>query len=382
MGLSVQTTPSWVPAFVLPNIQLQKPIDGDMGAIASCQDPRVQQILTQIPVLAEFVKRFQTPFGTGVTPSMMILREDAPRTCFTVEAVSSFRDLAAMCVIPLSRAKSAEWGRSFATHYSDWYEFYPWMINTQHQHIVCNTPALGGLELVGDFNGQTDPALSPVTLEERDFDNVLLKILLKRWHSHYGRKSRHWANIALFRSLNMAVAASKIPATVDVTLFDLGRTVSLWVSAFEILAHPKVGKSGLQLVYSLLEKSPWHDKKLHYRKYRPYNPKQPQKSAPLRSLPCWLYGEIYQARNDFLHGNPIRQNRLHVRGSGRSLFQYSPMLYRMALAAFLPIKLNLKSPAPAQTGAYKTYIKKYFELYSEQRDIEKGIRTVRKKMVR
>ena len=179
----------------------------------------------------------------------------------------------------------------------------------------------------------------------------------------------------------MAVAASKIPATVDVTLFDLGRTVSLWVSAFEILAHPRVGKSGLQLVYNLLEKSPWHDKKLRYRKYRAYNPRLPQKSAPLLSLSCWLYGEIYQARNDFLHGNSIRQNRLHVRGSGRSLFQYSPMLYRMALAAFLPIKSNLKSPTPAQTGAYKTYIKKYFE-FSEQRDIEKGIRTVRKKVVR
>ena len=155
MSLFVQTTPSWVPAFVLPNIQLQKPIDGEMAAIANCQDTRVQQILTQIPVLAEFVRRFQTPFGAGVTPSMMILREDAPRTCFTVEAVSSFRDLVAMCVIPLSRARSAEWGRSFATYYTDWYEFYPWMINTHHQHIVCNTPALGGLELVEDFNGQT-----------------------------------------------------------------------------------------------------------------------------------------------------------------------------------------------------------------------------------
>jgi hypothetical protein len=64
------------------------------------------------------------------------------------------------------------------------------MINTQHQHIVCNTPALAGLELVTDFNGQCNPGLSPVDLEKRDFDIVLLKVLLKRWHSHFGRKSK------------------------------------------------------------------------------------------------------------------------------------------------------------------------------------------------
>ena len=80
-----------------------------------------------------------------------------------------------------------------------------------------------------------------------------------------------------------------------------------------------------------------------------------------------------------LHGNPIRQDRLRIRRSGRSLFQYSPMLYRMALAAFLPIRINLKAPSATNTKAYSTYVDKYFELFSEQRDIEKGICTVRRK---
>jgi hypothetical protein len=371
----------WLPVFILPNIDLKDPIDGEMAAIANCNDPRVQQILSDIPVLAQFVDRFSRPFGGSVHPSMLIFRDDAPKTLMTVEAVSSFRDLIAMCVVPMSRANSAHWERSFATYYSDWYDFYPWMINTQHQHIVCNTPALVGLELVTDFNGQCNPGLSPVILEKRDFDIVLLKALLKRWHTHYQRKSKRWANIVLFRSLNMAVAASKMPATVDVTLFDLGRTVSLWISAFEILAHPRAGTSGLFQVYNLLNKVPWHDKKLAHRKYRAYvSPnKAKQKVAPLRTMACWLYGELYHARNDFLHGNPIRKNRLHVKGSKRSLFQYSPMLYRMALAAFLPIRTNLKAPAPINTKAYSAYVTRYFELFSVQRDIERGIRTVKQK---
>jgi hypothetical protein len=372
---------TWLPVFVLPNIYLKEPVDGEMATIANCSDPRVQQILSDIPVLSQFVERFSRPFGGSVNPSMLIIREDAPKTLLTVEAVSSFRDLIAVCVIPLSRARSAEWGRSFTTYYSNWYDFYPWTISADHRYVVCSTPAVSDLELVTDFNGQCDPGLSPVILEKGDFDSVLLKVLLKRWHSHYGRKSRSWPNTALFRSLNMAVAASKMPATVDVTLFDLGRTVSLWVSAFEILAHPRIGTSGLFPVYNLLNKAPWHDRKLTRRKYRAYisSNKARQKTAPFRSLPCWLYGELHHARNDFLHGNPIRQNRLHVKGSKRSLFQYSPMLYRMALAAFLPIQIKLKAPATTKTKAYSAYVTKYFELLSEQRDIEKGIRTVKQK---
>lgn len=247
--------------------------------------------------------------------------------------------------------------------------------------MVCHTPALASLETINDFQGQGAPGISNVTLDERDFDTVLLQALLKHWRRRYGGKSVKWADVALFRSLNMAVAASKMPATVDTTLFSLGRSVGLWVSAFEILAHPKTGKSGLQLVYSLIEKAPWHDKRCRKRRYRAFlsSMSAKQKTAPLRSLPCWLYGEIYHARNDFLHGNPIRENRLRVKGSGRSLFQYAPMLYRMALAAFLPLKTDLAVPPVTNTKAYAEYLTKYFALFSEQRDIEQGIRTVRER---
>lgn len=172
-----------------------------------------------------------------------------------------------------------------------------------------------------------------------------------------------------------------MPATVDTTLFSLGRIVGLWVSAFEILAHPKMGKSNLPLVYSLIDRAPWHDKSLRGRRYRAYVSaiKEKQKFAPQRSLPCWLYGEIYHARNDFLHGNPININRLRIKISGKSLFQYSPLLYRMALAAFLPLKFTLEAPKPARAKAYAKYLGKYFAHFSEQRDIEQGIRMARQK---
>ena len=371
--------PAWLSVFVLPNIHVKDPIDADVAVIADSSDARVQQVLSEIPVLDRFLRSFTTQAGYKIHPSLMIMQNDAPKGFFSVEAVSSLRDLIAMSVIPLARANSAVHGRPFATQYSDFYEFYPWTINTMHQHLVCNTPALMGIEQAEQFRGQSDPGLGPVVLQSHDFDTVLLKLLLTRWKRHYGGKSKKWANTALFRSLNMAVAAAKMPATVEVRLFDLGRAISLWVSAFEILAHPRVGKSGLPLVYGLLEKAPWHSDRMKERRYRAYDPRQPKKSSP-RSLPCWLYGEIYQARNDFFHGNPIRITRLNVRGSGRSLFFFPPMLYRMALAAYLPIKANLKVPSPTAKKAYAKYVTKFFEIFEDQRQIEQGIRTVRQRI--
>ena len=371
----------WIPTFVLPDIFISDSVEGGMAAVANCDDPRVQQILADIPVLAQFVQKFTNAFGRKIRPSMLILRDDVPKSFLTVDAVASFRDLVAMSVVPLSRARSIVWQRSFATFYSDWYDFYPWMINTAHQHLVCHTPALAGLETIDDFHGQGAPDLANIILEKRDFDTVMLQALIKRWRRRYGQRSASWADVALFRSLNMAVAASKMPATVDTTLFSLGRSVGLWVSAFEILAHPKIGRSNLHLVYSLLDSAPWQGKNLRRKRYRAFVTanRQKQNNAPLRSLPCWLYGEIYHARNDFLHGNPIRINRLRVKVSGRSLFQYAPLLYRMALSAFLPLKLSLTAPPASRAKAYGKYLAKYFAFYYEQRDIEQGITTVREK---
>jgi hypothetical protein len=169
----------WIPAFVLPDIFLNAPIEGGVAAVANCKDPRVQQILSDIPVLASFVTRFSSAFGRTLQPSMLILREDAPKSFLTVDAIASFRDLMAISAVPLSRARSLIWNRSFATYYSDWYDFYPWMINLNHQHVVCHTPALTSLEVIEDFQGQGAPGITHVSLDMGDFDEVILHALIQ-----------------------------------------------------------------------------------------------------------------------------------------------------------------------------------------------------------
>jgi hypothetical protein len=58
----------------------------------------------------------------------------------------------------------------------------------------------------------------------------------------------------------MAFQAASLPAGVGVNAFDIGRSVGLWVSAFEILTHLGKGEAGLKTVNPLLEGIEYQEK--------------------------------------------------------------------------------------------------------------------------
>jgi len=55
--------------------------------------------------------------------------------------------------------------------------------------------------------------------------------LLERWERYYLGTKRRREDRILFRSLNMAVKAAQMPGGIDVTLYDVGRMIALWVWA-------------------------------------------------------------------------------------------------------------------------------------------------------
>lgn len=75
---------------MLPDIYMQQPVEGGMAAVANCGDARVQQILADVPVLAQFVQKFTSAFGRPLRPSMLILREDIHKSFLTVDASRAF----------------------------------------------------------------------------------------------------------------------------------------------------------------------------------------------------------------------------------------------------------------------------------------------------
>lgn len=151
---------------------------------------------------------------------------------------------------------------------------------------------------------------------------------------------------------------------------DIGRSVALWSSAFEILA-PSKNKAFLN-IYALLNRITWSYSCCEEQVYEAYGFHDDQKK---RNLPSWLFGEINRARNDFLHGNPITDTRLVVAPAKRPLHLYAPLVYRMALAAFLDLKYV---PPPQRQGEteYDAYLRDDFAFGRFQGDIEVAMSTI------
>jgi hypothetical protein len=353
----------WIPIFLMPNLRVGHEVVAEEMAIVPFDDPRVASYEKEFPDFRRFVRKFTDPFGAHIAPGVFLLHTKAPKTFRSIEAVSSFRDLLTLSVIPLQRARGIIHGHSHHIQYSDYFDFYPWTFNDQNKHLVCNTPGLVGLHEVRAFKGQSSPVLSAIDFKHMDVDAPLLKSLLGRWRVRYSTTKPEWADRALFRSLNMAMAASKMPAGADVTNFALGRNLGLWVSAFEILTHTGQEKLKLGHVYDKVGSAPWRQKKTKRKLFSPHH------SHFKRNLGCWVYGEIYRVRNHFLHGEPVSPQSLIVKRSKRNLFSYAPMLYRMLLTGFL------KLPEPSSIEGAE-WSRERFDLISNQGDIEEAILTV------
>ncbi|MGO9254766.1 MAG: hypothetical protein ACLQU1_00460 [Bryobacteraceae bacterium] len=332
----------WTPAAILPNLSAKKAVDGEAIALAPCHDPRVQAFCTAHANFNEFISRFTSAFEVPLNPVVLIVRDDVLPKVAQVEPLASFRDLVALSVIPYARSLGIVYSDGHRISYSNSFWLYPWMLSTNNEHLVASTPALNGLHVVEKFHGQSSPELSIMKLIE--VDQPLFEALLGHWKRHYLGNRRRWQDRALFRSLNMAAQAAQLPAGIDATLYDLGRIISLWVSASEILAHPRIGRSGLHPVYSLLEQVSYVERSVAERRFVAYKSKSQR-----RVLPCWLYGKLYQARCDFLHGNPVRKDRLNFTGAEASLFWIAPCLYRLAVTGFLKLP-----PMQAPPGRFFT----------------------------
>jgi hypothetical protein len=374
---------SWSPIAILPNLSSGKVIEGDVVALAGSQDSRIRAICQAVPKFADLLSRFTNAFGVALDPVVLIARDDALPD-LTADALLSFRDLIAISIIPYSRSLNTVYRNTNRIVYANSFWIYPWTLGKDGQSLTASTPAFSGIHVVEAFHGQASPDLPVMQID--DLDTPLLEALFACWKRHYLGTRRRWKDRALFRSLNMAVQAASLPAGVGTTIFDLGRSISLWVSAFEIVSHPRVKKAGLFTVYPLLERVTYCDRKVGRRRYAAYIPewnkrnnKKQQVKEPRRSLPCWIYGKLYQARNDFLHGNRVSVKALSPKGTQNGLFWLAPSLYRLALTGFLKLSVDHNLPYWL-SDSYKSnpLLRKKRDAYDRQSMIERALLRIRK----
>ncbi len=241
----------WTPFFVLPNVNVGRAIEGNRLALVPPDDHRVAILAKTYPAFRTFFGRFTDAFGVAIEPSVLI----GQGPIRSIDAVARFRDLVSVSTIARCRALQLIHQSASGTIWSNTFDIYPWMVGRDHEHLLGSTPAHIGFHEVKAFHGQSSPDVPYTNLNAWELDIPLTAELILRWRRRYLGRKKDWSDISLFRSLNMAHHASQLPAGTDTTRLDIGRMVALWVSAFEILAHPAIGKSGTKSVFELLTPS-------------------------------------------------------------------------------------------------------------------------------
>jgi hypothetical protein len=186
--------------------------------------------------------------------------------------------------------------------YSGYFDLYPYLPSSDFTLLIVQSPSVHGVDETHEFQGQVSPELATGTAGPRFYDEMLFQALMRRWSQrHLMGRPPVARDESLFRSLEMAYRASRIPQDNRSSLEDYGAQISLWVSAFEILAWPSRQYAGVEEVLALLRPGVAASGRLRRRRYLAPLPRGRRRRVTLAEK---LYCEMYQTRNNFLHGNP------------------------------------------------------------------------------
>lgn len=312
---------------------MREPLEMENVALCPPSDMRVIAAIAQHPRLGIFLDKFTDAFGQKISPAVLLVREGTPEIYRTTAAIGGFRD--AMAASTLTSGRAVLVSHSASMRRPIWAEclsFYPWMIDRNGTYLIANTPSMMGMHHVDEFRGQSFAGFSPNEIGQSDIDGPLFTQLSLRWTSRFREEDVSWEDRALFRSLNMAYQACMMPGGLEATFYDVGRLISLWVSACEILVHPGPGGgSGKTQVMDILDCADWCSELLKTKSEQVGGKKQ-----MARTVASALYFRIDSLRSSFLHGNDVDQSEL-LTESGVHLLHVAACIYRVLLTTRLEV---------------------------------------------
>ncbi|MBL7178728.1 MAG: hypothetical protein ISS65_00765 [Desulfobacterales bacterium] len=298
----------WIIIFALPDLSLKESLGNENIAIVPHDDSRVIEIVNQSLYAKALVENFEDQFGRKNYPSFLIISDKAPQHLRDIDAIVGFRNIVALSTIIKGHEHSLTSTFVAFPLYSDYFDFYPITITKDDDGFLTQSPSILGYDDErSKFTGQTSPSLAGPGHVRAECTGHLFDQLHKVWQRRYLKKRySEYSTRILFRSLEMAFQASTLPFKNHSTIYDYGASSSLWVSALEILSHPKKGSANLLTVIELMDKYDWLHKDLKRHSYV-INYRGKRKQVNLSQK---LYKELYDTRNAFLHGNPVTPNRL------------------------------------------------------------------------
>lgn len=321
---------------ILPNVELTTPIENDFIAIVNYKDERAKEIFKNFPHLKQLINSFKDQFSNKIFPSLLLVNRKFKKP--SDEAIVAFRNILAISTI--AKGFEHRFTNTFTAYplYSEYFDFYP-LTTSKTNEVIYNTPSvIGTVDNLNRFEGQSYPFLFDTGTVSTDYYCPLLSPLNEIWIKRFiSNNGKNWNTTKLFRSLEMAYQACSIPIKNNHSMYDHGVSASLWISAFEILSHPGGnGRVDIWSVLKLLNNYNWLD-----------NKSIKKKSFHLRNnkihLIQKLYFELYNLRNDFLHGNKVTANNIRPfkKSKNKSFIYYALLIYKIALLSFLK---NLDNP--------------------------------------
>lgn len=360
----------WDFAYLIPHAMFPKPIQYGPLALVPPNDERLLGLGENSPAVRALISRFTDQFSRAIMPSAILFNRGAPRGV-EFPAIVGFRNAIAVSSLIDGHCFRLSGGHAGYPLWSDYFDFYAFTA-TKDDDLMASTISSTEVDQPDEFTGQRAPHLPNAHRINFGIDQPVLDGCLKHWDRRFIQNRSAWQTRVLFRSLEMAVQASRVPAvgTRRPTIHDIGVAIALWVSAFEILSHPKKGWANVSTVLRLLEKFAWEDAALAANRFKiKYDGKAHRVNFVQK-----LYIELYRARNDFLHGNPVTESRIFPmkKTGGPTLLQAAPLVYRAALAAFLPFKLPRE-----KKGDLNAKVAAWMKFHRVQHRYEKAILSCR-----
>jgi len=299
-----------------------------------------------------------------------LIRARVPRFC---------RDALALCYITNGAAvKSANFS-SPALVASDYFDTWPLLIDGSR--FAVSNPSYKALDSdVQRFKPVWPCHLPPLSVVPFEFlDEPLRAGVDKAIQGFISGRSRR-ALRQIFRAIAMACHASRQLQETDSSWHDLGTRIVQWVSAFETLVHPGRRKVGQKEVRALINCIEWpivgkQDGMGRFvgRKYSVGYQRYRCKNRGREGAASHYFGQLYDLRNAFAHGNIISQRKCMVleRPDGRRVDWPAPLLFRECLMQRLRQVKCVPGP-PIDTMSAKE-LDEYSRLKSAQAWFDKGL---------
>ena len=360
---------AWKLLGVMPNVRVCSAVDAGFLAIVPRDDPRVPDALEASAAKA-LVERVVDSFNHPIEPSLILLAESHSQ--IDLSALVALRNAIALASVCDAWANWIEFsgGIGGGTRWSDYFDICPWLCSRDGTELTAFGPELhANIQKPDNYRGTTSPSFDSTKLTRHSMDISFLHAILRVWKRTFVARKESPKSRRLFRSLEVAHQAARVPFTLDYRMYEVGIRLSLWVSAVETLFNPK--KANAHEIVDHLKNLPWVLQS--HRKARYYLPSRKRKADVdygRVTLPQKLYGELFRLRNNFLHGNRIVPTRLHAFADvrRRPYLAIAPVLYRTFVMVYLNQYAQCRNLESASLG-------RFFKIQGIHGPFEKALQT-------